>query len=179
MRVTLFVPRGWIVLGLAFIFLTISPAMIVSVWALTDAPQTRATIKGIQAIKVLVERINPEAEKDGLRMDQLQNDVELRLRKAGIVVTPSAEPPAEAVLYVNVSTHKSLNLYAIDFSVNLGQAVMLVRDLKMSTSIIAATWHRGAVGLADRDNLRTYVRDGLADLVDEFINAYLEQNPKR
>jgi len=111
----------------------------------------------------------------GLTRDILQTDVELRLRRAGIGVGPSNE----GFLYVNVSTRRSPNSEVIAFhiEVQFHQEVVLDRDSK--TRISAPTWDTGGTGIVGRLSVKDYVRKVLADEVDKFINAYLEQNPRK
>ena len=50
-----------------------------------DNENTRATLRGLNGVQVVVEdMMKPDIERDGLTRQQLQTDVELRLRKAGI-----------------------------------------------------------------------------------------------
>ncbi|MFI5342136.1 MAG: hypothetical protein ACHQ7N_20150 [Candidatus Methylomirabilales bacterium] len=141
-----------------------------------DTSFWRATLKGITAFHVVVEVLTPEAERDGLTRDQLQTDVELRLRKAGINVTSSYANTRESFLYLNVNTYKEpVGLYAFNISLEFHQGVILTRN--RNVSLPASTWYVGTVGIVSAERLRE-VRDTVADKVDQFINAYLEQNPK-
>jgi hypothetical protein len=138
-----------------------------------DQPTDRATLKGLTTIMVVVERLTPEAERDGLTKEQLRTDVEVRLRKAGITVTSSVE---EAYLYLNVFTVKgSSELYAYHIRLEFNQEVILKRN--RNVSLPAPTWSLDLGGTVGAKKLHE-VRDDVADMVDKFINAYLEQNPK-
>jgi hypothetical protein len=141
-----------------------------------DLPERQATLKGITAIRVLVEPLDPEAERDGLTTNQLQTDVELRLQKAGIKVTSSSAETGGPYLYLNVNTYKHPSgLYAFNISLEFHQRVILERNRNVSVS--APTWSESFVDLVGAQRLHE-VRDKVADQVDMFINAYLEQNPK-
>ena len=132
-----------------------------------------STLRGINAIHVIVEGINPDAVKDGLSIDQLKTDAELRLRKAGIVVSDTSSP----YVYVRVTLVKAVgsNQYAYDCHVSLEQ-IITVKANQVVT--MAATWSRGTVGLAGSQRMTRVVRDEVSDLVDEFANAFLSVNPK-
>ena len=138
-----------------------------------DSPAQRATLKGVTIIEVVVEEVDPVAERDGFTRSQLRTDVELRLRQAGITVGPTLT----GHLYVNVDTVKSDNgqTYAYNILVQYMQPVVLARDPK--ASIFATTWETGGVHMVAANRLRE-VRRSVANYVDHFINAYLEQNPK-
>lgn len=139
-----------------------------------DQPNDRATLKGLTTIMVVVERLTPEAGRDGLTKEQLRTDVEARLRKAGITVTSSIE---EAYLYLNVFTVKgSSELYAYHIRLEFNQEVILKRN--RNVSLPAPTWSLDLGGTVGAKKLHE-VRDDVADMVDKFINAYLEQNPKQ
>jgi hypothetical protein len=137
-------------------------------------PAERASLNGITAIWVVVEDMNPEAERDGLTKAQLQTDVELRLRKAGIRVASSQEEGKGSVLYLYVNTTKhSSGLYAYNTDHKFGQRVILARNQNLA--LFAMTWSAlGKLGLVGAKWLRD-VRDDVADCVDQFINDYLEQ----
>ncbi len=142
-----------------------------------DDPDDRATLKGIAAIQVVVEDLNPDAERDGLTRDHLQTDMELRLRKAGIRVTSKHEEAGGSYLYLNVSAvkHNALSVYGYHIRLEFYQRVALARDPRVRTD--AVTWISGSTGVVSAQRLRS-LRDNVADKVDKFINAYLEQNPK-
>jgi hypothetical protein len=64
-----------------------------------DSELSRKTLKGLTTLDVVIEELTPEAERDGVTKSQLQTDVELRLREAGLRVVSDGA----ASLYVNVS----------------------------------------------------------------------------
>jgi hypothetical protein len=121
----------------------------------------------------VVATLGPEAEQDGLATSQLQWDVDLRLRQAGIPVVPAAP----CVLHVSVTTvRREIGLYAYAIEVAFLQPVRLLRNPK-SVHHFAVTWSLGEVGMVGATQLAT-LRSSVMGLVDQFINAYLEQNPR-
>lgn len=60
-----------------------------------DSKDGRETLRGLKGVYVLVEHLNPEAERDGLDKTTIQTDVELKLRQAGIQVLTGTEWLAE------------------------------------------------------------------------------------
>ena len=132
------------------------------------------TLKGITAIQVFVEGVSPEDKAHGLTRDRIQTDVTSRLRQAGIAVSASATE----YLYVNVNTLQSRQrLHSYSVVVMLRQSAYLVRDPALMAPA-AITWWKGTDGITATANLQS-VRDAVGDLVDKFIQAYREQNPKR
>ena len=168
MRLLAFLACRRIVLALALLFFAVPVRA-------GDGPTERASLKGITSIQVLIEPIRPDAERDGLTTTQLEADVELRLRQAGIRVVPLAND----FLQVHVLTVKNPDgrFYAYNVSVVFYQVVVPMRHVKEQTSLLAATWSVALLGVIPTGNLRD-VRSHAADQVNNFINAYLEQNPR-
>ena len=172
LRLMAFIRRHRIVLALAIVLLAVSPPLTGRSWA-DNTPEERATLKGIKAVKIVVRDLHPDAEADGLTVRQLQGDVETRLRKAGVTVSPSAR--ASLNVTVNTSGRES-GWYFYVIEVSLTQPVALVRDRKIA--ILAATWRLGNFGDVVAQDLVRFVRETVASQVDIFIRAYREQNPK-
>src|SRR5438445_7718264 len=103
-----------------------------SVWlllllVLTANGQTeRSALRGVPATtSVVIEGLSRDAVLAGLSTDQLQTDVELRLRKAGIRISDSATVPS--YLYVQITALKSseCGLYAVAVSVGFNRLATL------------------------------------------------------
>jgi hypothetical protein len=143
-----------------------------------DNEFTRKSLKGLTGVEVAVTPLDSDAIKDGLSEAQIQTDVELRLRMAGVKVLTSEEmlkAPGMPTLRVFVNTIKREELYSYSAEVYLEQNVRLARD--PADLFIAQTWNCGAVGRVGSHNLNQ-IRDIIKDEVDKFINAYLSVNPK-
>src|SRR5947207_10859466 len=75
-----------------------------------DDEYSRKTLAGLNGAAVLIEQIRDDAQHDGLWTGQVQTDVELRLRQAGIPVLTEEQmlaAPGSPYLYVNINTYKS------------------------------------------------------------------------
>jgi len=145
--------------------------------------QDRNTLKGLKGVYVVVEDIS-EAEKLGLTLttQQIQTNVELKLRRSGIKVLSEEErskEPGRPYLYVNVNIYKNAivsgdyPLIVYTASVQLTQQVYLVRDTKKWC--YAATWEMEYVEAVRKSKIRS-IRVFVKDIVDEFINDYLAVN---
>ena len=140
----------------------------------SDATNDRATLKGIDLVKVACD-IRPEDELFGITRGQLLTDVELQLRKAGIKV---GESKTASFLYVNVNVKDSgVGTYAVALEISFRQAVSL--DRAPATKNMVPTWGIYPVVLTTTHaRYSEFCRQYLRDLVDQFANAFLSVNPK-
>lgn len=168
----------------------------VCVWLLlllcltANAQTKRDNLRGFQFTEVLIKvaRSQSAGAEVGLSERQLQADVELRLRKAGLHVKAEGEAISFEeltsneilpTLYVSVSIVGSDDLkgvFAADVSVQLKRMGKFGKDY--SQSIFAAVWSDGITSILGKDMLEPGIRRQIADLVDRFINDYLAANPK-
>jgi Putative peptidoglycan binding domain len=117
-------------------------------------------------------------ERAGLAKEQLQTDVELRLRKAGIRVYTHEEllrAQGQPYLYINAGV-----LLHSDGWVSYGITVELRQRASLDINAVSATvttWSTGGFGKAGILRLHT-LRDTVRDFVDQFINAYLSVSPR-
>jgi len=142
------------------------------------SPPDKASLRGIKRIQVLIEHLDSDVESLGLTTNRIQTDTEIRLRRAGIPLTPWAGAEDEGTLYINVNTKKvsEAELYAFSLSVEIRQEVNLKRNPSVAFDV--PTWSAYAVGTCGIDRL-SQIRDAIGDFVDRFVNTYLEMNPKK
>ena len=77
-------------------------------WAQTNTDQR--SLQGIKSVRVVIERLATDVERDGLTLSQVRTDVELALRQAGLRVQSPENAdtaPGNPYLYVNLMTTKS------------------------------------------------------------------------
>ena len=136
-----------------------------------------ASLQGVKSFNVVIESLNNDVIQDGLSVDELQRDVELRLRKAGLPIAtkPAANQP---FLYVRISTIKVNGQGEYSFCADLlfQQPVALLNNPKKK--YYGCTWETGSIGFASENNVQA-IRHYVADDVDRFINQYLIANPVR
>lgn len=136
------------------------------------AQDNRDALCGLQGCPVVVARLGPEIEKDGLTKKQLQTDTELKFRMAGIKVFSLEEATQEKgspyfYLHVHVDKLKS-GCYSYNISTEL---------IKEAFPLWETTWTQlELMGLSC--NLAD-IRHHTQDMVDEFINEYLAANQKQ
>jgi hypothetical protein len=124
-------------------------------------------LKGVTTTRVVVEDLKPQFVEIGLDESAVRKDVELRLRTAGLKVVDLDEP---SFLYINLNLTKDLAAAEID--VEFQEPVYLARNFER---VLAATWGKGGtITCPDAQ----FIRDRLKDLVDQFLDEWLKQNPK-
>ncbi len=141
--------------------------------------QRRAdTLRALPGVYFIVESVSPTAEADGLTTDQIRQDIEFQLRRAGIHIMSEAEwsrTPGRPFLYVRVSLAKSGPRYAYHLEVQVLQRVKLERYLELAP-VHVPTWSAPEeIGIIDLEQLHD-VRRYLADQMARFISAYLAVN---
>jgi hypothetical protein len=145
-----------------------------------DSEFSRKSLRGLSGVHVLVENLTDDAKRVGLDTDTIQTDVELKLRLAGITVLTSEESlraPGMPDLYVNVDVMAFNGFYVYSVTVEVDQNVMLRRNY--DSVIGAATWSVTGVGGATSQSAKSGGREFLSELIDHFLNAYLDANPKK
>jgi SPOR domain len=132
-----------------------------------DSDLSRATLKGITSVFVVVENLDDDAKKIGLTEESIKTDVELKLLMAGMnFATNGFTVPGNTHLHVNVGV---LPPQAASIQVEL----LLRRN---SEPVFGATnW--SLHGEITNPTLQG-IRDFIKQLVDQFLNAWLSVNPK-
>jgi len=159
------------------------------------------TLRGFKGVRVLVGSLEPEIEKEGLTVQQIQTDVELKLRLAGIKVLTKEEWSKEKgapfllasphlIPYVLKVGKRNCRLYIFNINLTFRQNAYLEKELPgpvsyssdkavfsshIDMTFAVVTWSVGTMGRTANLNK---IRNEINDLVDEFINAYLSVNPK-
>ncbi len=171
---------------LTLVFVTLSS---LTVNAQSNDPLEKESLKGLSGLGVLVNVIedSPNLERDGLTKDQIQTDVELRLRRARmpvLTVEEVKELPRRPILLVTLIANRSdalskllgENFYSFSIQIDCKQAARL-NGMLNGRVLLVTTWSNGAVGMTSRRNIRS-IRDSISDYVDKFLNDYLAANPK-
>ena len=146
-----------------------------------NGKSNRATLRGLKGIGVLVEQLPPEVENGGLSKDQLQKDVEAKLRAAGIKVLTReecAKTPGEPNLYINVNVNiakTESDIYPYSLDLLFIQKVSLLRDQKITS--YGVTWSTAGVGSITK-TMVSQLRESVREILDIFIKAYRAENPK-
>ena len=134
----------------------------------------RDTLRTLPGVEVVVESLEPELERAGLKTIDVRAEVDRRLRAKGIPVFGSqAANPSEAkpYLYVHLNALAIPNdgLFAIAIQVQVRQTV---QSLVTSSNIVdAMTWDSHTVVGVSAGELAS-VRDEIGEHIDRFISDW-------
>lgn len=136
------------------------------------------SLRGLRGISVQV--MKPETPMEGVSLQQIQTDVELKLRKSGIRVLPFssiAQLPRRPFLWISVLALKNptgISVYSVN--VELWQDVSLMTNPPITLS--AATYViPPRLKTVEWRDIRQLLED-ISDCIDIFMNDYLAMNPK-
>jgi len=141
----------------------------------------RDTLRGLKEISVLIEYLPDDVEREGLNREQLQRDIEARLRQAGLRVLTLSEvtnSPGAPYLYVAVYPiiGPSVNVNAYAVALTLKQLVQLSRN--PTTELFATTWE-GPLHFGSLSDSKVFdIRSRIFDAVGRFIVDYREVNSR-
>ena len=134
----------------------------------------------------ILENIPNEASQKGLTKEAILNDVEIKLRTAGMEVISddvfNNAKHAEKIkvmslqVYVHIVPAMENSIFVYDIDVSGLQNGFLERDELIAGSFI--TWQTGYFGIITSDHV-IEVRNKIIDQIDIFLNAYLSVNPKK
>ncbi len=160
----------------------LNPTAASPVNAASKSVYTSKPLTGLKGVWVCISDIDPDAQKEGVDSNQIKIEVELRLRKAGILVFEerySEGNDSMAELYVDVNTlRKDTGNYAIAINLKLKEMVSLLRYAQTTYLASGTTWTTGRFGGVDKDRLVNVLGTTINEEVDTFANDYLAQNPK-
>jgi hypothetical protein len=144
-----------------------------------DSALDRATLRGLAAVNIVVDPVEPQVEEQGVTQKNLRARLEDRLHAANITVDSSS---SEFVAVRLTSVHATPGRFAVTrppfavaITIGLYQPVQLARDPKIRTA--TQTWEVETVVLADPKVLPRACEDSIDDLAARFIAAYRSVNP--
>jgi hypothetical protein len=131
------------------------------------------SLRGIESMDFMLEKIDADAAKAiGLTERQLQTDVELKMRTAGVKLDDSVRP----YLYLNVSVLHDPEQQDVAFSIALKFKQWGTFDGGFRG--LGTTWDTGAIGTVGETMAARNIRESVGDYVDQFLNDYLKANPR-
>jgi hypothetical protein len=138
-----------------------------------DAPLDRATLRGLKAVGVVIDVLDPELEKAGVTREAVMSHMLARLQHDRVTIDPNA---AEFVGLRFTAVHAGRGPYAVSITVGLYQPVLLSRNHDLHTS--TQTWEVETVLMADLKALPLACSESTDDLADRFAAAFYAANPE-
>lgn len=137
-----------------------------------DASLDRGTLRGLKALNVVIDTVDPQLGQAGLTADWLQHQLEARLRKGGVTVDQSA---VEFLGLRMSSARAGKGPYSLCLSIGLYQPVTLNRDKNIKTA--TQTWEVETLVVVQPKVLTQSSGAALDQLADRFIDAWRSVNP--
>jgi hypothetical protein len=131
----------------------------------------RATLKGLTAINVIVDKVDPQIEGAGVTASALRARLEDKLREANVTVDTSR---AEFLAVRLTGVRANRGPFALAVTMGAYQQVSLSRDPKVKTA--TQTWEVETVLLADPKQLYRATMDCVDELAGSFLEAWKSVN---
>jgi len=149
-------------------------------FATAAEPNSRATLRGLRGVEVIIEKLGEEVARAGLSESQLRTDVERQLRQANIPILTHKEAlqqPGRPGLYVRLQivSVQALKAHLLSIEVAVVQQVTLTRNATIKP--VVPTWRTASIGAVGNTNVEQ-VREAVGQHVNHFIGAYLAVNPE-
>jgi hypothetical protein len=144
------------------------------------APYERESLAGLPGVVVVIEKIAPEAQVDGLSEEVIQEAVEGILQASGVRVfieSKTVKVSSNPWLYVQSNIGKEGTLYFYNISLRLIQEVIAVHGRQYSMA--ATTWEGNTAGFVGiGSNLREVILNVIETWVKTFANDFGGVNPR-
>lgn len=140
----------------------------------------RATLRGLKAVKVVVDPLGPELEREGLDANRLRGSIEQKLKFASVKVDNDVNEFIGLSISFAQAGKKVLSIKKGPYSLTIGlgvyQVAVLTRD--MTTKTVVETWGIEKTASSSAHGVDHDVSNTVDDLVDQFVKAYLSVNPR-
>ena len=139
----------------------------------------RESLAGLPGIVVVVEKLIPEVQADGLSEEAIQAAVEGILQSSGIrifIETKTFKVSSNRWLYVQPNIGKGGPYYFYNVSLRLIQEVASVHGRQYTMA--ATTWQGNTAGIVNNNDLRDVILDVTERWTKIFANDFLAVNPR-
>lgn len=137
----------------------------------------RESLAGLQGVLLVVEDLHADARQIELTRHAIVEDVEARLRDAGIEVMTLQErlgDPRKPYLYINCNVIYVPDIELVSFSIDVESHQLVT--LKNGDEAIGLTWAKSYLGVQGKRRAAQKIKDETARLVDLFIADFLSVN---
>ncbi len=145
-------------------------------------PVTARNLVGDKDITVSIEDLTQDAKSAGLTEEQLKEDVELKLRPAGI---KDFSGKVGRIINEQLFIHVKVNTVSNNDSPNIiyNVSIELLGDSWLrkypTVSLRPIIWDKAYLGICPKSEFPETVRQAAKDLTDDFIKDYFKANPKK
>lgn len=139
--------------------------------------EERDSLRGLDGVMVLVERLHADAEKIQLTRDDLEREVVYRFNRAEIPALTSeerAEDERQPYLYVNCNIIYVPEIELTSFSIDV--ELHQIATLKDGQEMPVLTWARSYLGIQHRDRAAAAIRSRLGEFIEQFVADYKSVN---
>ncbi|HEY2012331.1 MAG TPA: hypothetical protein VGH38_02470 [Bryobacteraceae bacterium] len=143
------------------------------VYGAGDAPLDRATLRGVKTIGVVIDKLDPQLEQEGLTAAVFQHQLEDRLQKAGIVIDPGAKEFL-GLRVISIRPAGKKTPYSLCLALGLYQPVTLSRDKDVRTA--TQTWQVDTLLVALPKGMIQSATDATDRLAAQFAEAWKSVN---
>jgi hypothetical protein len=141
----------------------------------------RATLRGLKAVKVVVDPLGNELEREGLDANRLRGNIEQRLRNEDIKIDNGVNEFIGLSIGFSQAAKRGLlsrkGMYSLTVSFGVYQVAVLTRD--MTTKTVVETWGVEKTISASSRDLDREVFNAVEELTDQFAKAYRTVNPRQ
>lgn len=138
-----------------------------------DTKLDRATLRGLTALNIIVDPVDPQLEGVGITADNIRARLEDKLRAADIAIDTSR---TEFLAIRLIGVRSKRGPFAVAVTLGAYQPVTLSRDPKLHYA--TQTWEVETIVLAEPKELYRGTMDGVDDIAARFVTAYRSVNPK-
>ena len=138
-----------------------------------DSALDRATLRGLTALNIVVDKLDPQLEAAGIKSEAVRARLEDRLHAAGITVDTTK---TDFLAIRMMAVRDNRGPFAVAITIGAYQPVTLSRDKNVKTA--TQTWEVETILLADPKLLYRGAMDSIDDLAARFVAAYRSVNPQ-
>jgi len=143
------------------------------------APYERESLRGLPGVVVVIEKITPEAQADGLSEEAIQAAMELILQSNGIrilIESDALQVFSHPWLYLVPNIGKAGPYYYYNVSLRLIQEVLPVQGRQHRMA--ATTWEGNTAGIVTNNDLREVILEVIDKWAKAFAADFLAVNPR-
>lgn len=143
---------------------------------------TKRMLHGLDTVSIVIEQLHPDSTLGGVTPQALYEELAVSLQQVGLQVLPLDGRTAtlgrpQLSLSVNLTPIENFPVYSVFMILKLRQNACLTHNLIICEPV--TTWEEVSAVRTMSVSQLTDMRQEVRTLITRFVNAYLEENPKR